>query len=173
MLQQLGNQVNRILAILVFRHQGAKASPRYFWEFKLHVGWLFFVLFDEVFWCRPNNVMNSYYLVIFVVTWKERYKCQHLVNNAPNSPHVHFVRVVSVCHKALRCAIPPCRDVFGARLCRVYTSARAEVCQFHQIFFDKDILTKQIYWNRNYGLTSLWKIPFLCIWSIDFNSWYI
>ena len=36
--------------------------------------------------------------------------------------------------------------------------------------------TKWIWWkfiDHTYGLISLWNIPFLCIWSIAFNTWYM
>ena len=136
MFQKFCYQIYCIPAILVFRHQGTQPGAGNFREFKFHVGRLFFVLLNEVFRGGSDNVMNSYYLVILVVTRKERYKCQHLVNDTANAPHVHFVRVVTIGHKAFGRTVPPCRDVFGARLGRVDSSARAEVCEFHQIILD-------------------------------------
>lgn len=78
-------------------------------------------------------------LVEFIVTRKEWAQGQDFKKDAADSPVVHFVIVVAIGKEALRGPVPARADVFCERRLRVDSTARAEVCQFHEVIFDQDV----------------------------------
>ena len=55
----------------------------------------------------PKNVVYFVNLVQLVITWKQWEKGEDLEKDATDSPDVHLVSVVAVCHQAFRCPVPP------------------------------------------------------------------
>lgn len=123
-------------------------------------------------------------LIKLVIARKNRKECQDLKVDAAYSPVVHFVIVVAIGQKTLWWPIPPRADVLSEGRLRVNSSTRAKISKFYLVFFQKNVLStgSQIIplhtaqnWFKffTYGFMSLWNIPFLCMWSIAFKTWYM
>lgn len=74
-------------------------------------------------------VVNFVDLIEFVVSWEERKQGQDLEENAADSPDVHFVAIVAICHEAFRCSIPTSRYIFCQRWFTIKASTATKVCQ--------------------------------------------
>lgn len=79
------------------------------------------------------NLMN---LIKFVISWKQREQSKDFEVYTSDTPVVHLVIVVAVRQQTLRWPVPPGRNVLCEGWLRVYSSARAKVCQFDLIIFD-------------------------------------
>lgn len=110
------------------RQQFSNTSTLFnFREIKFHVSSVFLKFIEEVLRWRPHNVVNSMYLIKFIISREEWKQGEHFKEDTANTPHIHFVSVITVCQKTLRSSVPPCRNVFGVRLLRVDTSAWSKI----------------------------------------------
>lgn len=90
---------------------------------------------ELISWCA-EYVMNLVDLVKFVISREKWEKCKDLEIDAPYSPVVHFVIVVTICQQTLGWSIPSCGDILSEGRLRVNTTARAKVCKFDLVIFD-------------------------------------
>ena len=85
--------------------------------------------------------MNLVNLIKFVISWKQREQSKHFEVHTADPPVVHLVIVVPVCEQTLRRPVPSRADILSEWRLRVDTSARAEVCQLHLVFFQQNVLS--------------------------------
>jgi len=131
MLEKLSYQINRLRTELFFRHEALNTRSLYIRKLKFHVRALLFILFYKISRSWTDDIVNTYYLIIFIITRKQWDKGKQFKYNAANAPHIHFITIVPVCHKAFRSTVPSGWNVFCARLLRVDATARPKICQFH------------------------------------------
>jgi len=84
------------------------------------------------------------YLVSFVFSWKKWEKTENLKKHAADSPDVHLVAVVAVCHQALRSSVPAGGNVLCERGFVVKASTAAEVGELDGLSGEKNIFPKAI-----------------------------
>ena len=56
---------------------------------------------------RPKNVVYFVNLVQLVIAWKQREKGEDLEEDATDTPYVHLVAIVAICHQAFGRSVPP------------------------------------------------------------------
>lgn len=101
--------------------------------------------------------MYSNDLIIFIVPSEKRLESQHLEYHAPDAPHVHLVRIVTVSHQAFRRSIPPRWYVFSAWLCWVNASTRTEVGELNLVLSHQNVLSEnKIITSVNYTALCLY-----------------
>ena len=66
-------------------------------------------------------------LVVSREQWKQR---QYFEKDAANSPNVHFVSIVTICHQALWRTVPTSGDVLSEGWLTVQASAATKICKF-------------------------------------------
>ena len=147
-------------------------------KFEILVKYLLLKLFEKRIRRGTQYVMNFMYLIKLIITGEKRTKCKYFKEDATNTPVVHFMIIISISQKAFRRPIPSSRDVLGKWWLRINSSAWAKVSKFDKIIFNQNILSRTQFkfkslFKATYGLMSRWKMPFLCIWSIAFRTWYI
>ena len=60
---------------------------------------------DLLWWCT-EDVVYFVNLIKLIITGKEREERKYLEEDATDSPDIHFVPVVAICHKAFWCSVP-------------------------------------------------------------------
>ena len=84
--------------------------------------------FDELCRRRAEYIVNLMDLIKFVVAGEEREQRQNFEEDAADTPDVHFVAIVTVCHEAFWRSIPSGRNVFCQWRFTVEASTAAKVC---------------------------------------------
>ena len=87
-----------------------------------------------------QDVMDLVHLIEFIVPRKQREERNDLEHDAADAPQVHLVPIVSISEEALRCTIPPRRDVLCVRLLRIDATTTTKVGQFDLVFHQQDVL---------------------------------
>jgi len=80
------------------RDQLADANKLLGCELQLHVSGVCLELVEQLLGRRSKYVVDLGYLISFVFSWKQWEQRQHLEEYAADSPDVHLVAIVSVCH---------------------------------------------------------------------------
>ena len=75
--------------------------------------------------------MDLVNLIELILTWEEWEQGQNFKEDATDTPNVHLVAVMTVCHKTFRCAIPTRRNVLRERRLVEEASTTAQVCEFY------------------------------------------
>ena len=84
----------------------------------------------DLLWRCTEDVVYFVNLIKLIITGKQREQRKHLEEDATDTPDIHFVPVVAICHKAFWCTIPPRRDVLRQRRLTIEASAAAKVSKF-------------------------------------------
>ena len=83
--------------------------------------------------------MNFIELIQFILPWKEWLKSLQLVEDAADSPIIHFVVVIAIRQQTLWWTVPNRTNVFGEWLFSELL-ARTEVSHFHCVSINENIL---------------------------------
>ena len=89
---------------------------------------------------RPQYVVDLVDLVQLVVAREQWKKRQYLEKDAADAPNVHLVPIMSICHQALRRAVPTSGYVLCQRWLAVKSSATSQVCQFDRVAGKQNVL---------------------------------
>ena len=65
---------------------------------------------------RAKDVVDLVDLIQLLLSWEKWTEREDLKHHAANAPDVHLVTVVAVGEEALRCPVPPSRDILRQRL---------------------------------------------------------
>ena len=84
----------------------------------------------DLLWGCTEDVVYFVNLIQLIITGKQREEREHLEEDATDTPDIHFVPVVAICHKAFWCTIPPRRNVLRQRWLTIEASAAAKVSKF-------------------------------------------
>lgn len=101
-------------------------------EFELHVRSNFLKFVKQFLGRCTEDVMNFVDLVKLILAWEQRVQGQDLEEDATDSPNIHFVAVVAVCHEAFGGSVPPSGDVLGERRLIVEAPATAEISKLNR-----------------------------------------
>lgn len=128
---------------------------------------------------RAQNIMNLMHLIQLIVAGKDGKQGYDFKHHASHTPHIHLEIIISIREETLWSSVPTCWNVsriknfkYSVYGCLEYTPLQEP----KSANFTKSPVSKIFslhYKQFRYGLTSRWKIPFRCMYSIDFNSWYI
>ena len=87
-----------------------------------------------------QDVMDLVHLIEFIVPRKQREERNDLEYDAADAPQVHLVPIIAISEEALRCTIPPRRDILCVGLLRIDATTTTKVGQFDLVFHQQYVL---------------------------------
>jgi len=166
--QQFVKQIDQLFRCM--REQLLKTDTFLLWEIELVLAHVSGSTLEQIYqWLLGSTQYFVYFmdLIELSFTIEQRIFGYHLEQHTPIAPNVHFRVIVPISHKTFRCPVPPCGDILRVGL--FWKDAYIfRMLPLHDPKSASLMLSPEI--STFSGFISLWKMPLLCIYSIDLSS---
>lgn len=101
------------------------------------MGGLTFESIEHILSRSTQNIVYPVDLVQFVLAWKQGLLGDQFEQDAAETPNVHLLIIIAICHETLRCSVPSRGDVVRVGKGRVLPLARPQIGQFDEVALDE------------------------------------